>query len=193
MIFTKHSMGGGSKMDVVEGVVVNPEIHESQRSNFDNVVSGRFIEKEVYDEVFRNAKDIGERSANLIYSPAGRARIDALIDKIKKGINRNFFAPSVRKSQLIWAVKSEECDGLDKDQKDDLNLLNRSIRFIHDNQTSLVNVSEGFEHNALKISAQNKGFREGFNGVFEKSSFKNQSENEKPWYLRKNMSEDPYI
>jgi hypothetical protein len=70
--------------------------------------------------------------------------------------------------------------------------MNRAIRYVHHKQTALVNANEGSERNVLKISAQSKGFEQGFNEFYESSQYKNEDEKNKPWYL-KHDDNNPFL
>ncbi len=117
-----------------------------------------------------------------------------MISKIKKERQTGvlFFAP-VRKGQILWSIESESCNDLDPDQRKHLNLLNRAIRFVRSKQTSLVNVHEGFEHNSMKVSAQSRGFQEGFSDFYMKSNYVDEDDRNKPWYLKVDDNSDPFL
>lgn len=162
---------------MADGAVVDGEIvfqpEEQEQGMVGGVEQGDFADAKIETDAF----NLGKSAAELVYTKEGRAKAEALLEKIR---NKLKIRPEsyVHNLQVLTNLNGIPLANFDPKDEPTRQLLNRAVQFSRYGYTDVPG-----DEPLIGIGRimQKRGFENGFESVVDKSPFK---DDEKPWYLK---------
>ena len=182
---------------VIEGVVDNPDLGDDQpsrSSQLKNVLPGEFLPVDEYDALKEKGRILGTNAGELAWTQNGRKEIESTLDKIHnslKVMGGRLFGGKVTNEQVLYEVSSGLMSSADPELNQKRISLNR-VRSLINEQSPMVS-EDNFRGTNFQRSVLEKGIRDGWQTVLDESPYKNETNNERPWYLQKVEAQSPII